>query len=214
MRLDHVSYVASHDELVDVVQRFGYSLGASFIDGGMHPSFGTRNFVLPLKNDMYIEIVCPLDHPATDKMPFGRAVTRRANIGGGWMTWVCSTKDIAPVEKRLGREAMEGHRRRPDGFDLKWKQIGLIEFIENPTRPFFIQWISEMNEHPSRAASSDLYISKIEIAADPGDINQYLGESNGHPLEEVEVEWLTPTQDEVGLVAVHVTTPNGTVRLD
>ena len=44
MRLDHLSYVASHDHLLDEVQRIGARLGSGFTDGGIHPRFGTRNF--------------------------------------------------------------------------------------------------------------------------------------------------------------------------
>ena len=74
MRLDHVSYVTSHDQLADTVQRLGSRLGSTFVDGGVHPRFGTRNFTLPLQNGQYIEVVCPLDHPATEQTPWGKAV--------------------------------------------------------------------------------------------------------------------------------------------
>jgi hypothetical protein len=42
MRLDHVSYVTSHDQLADTVQRLGSRLGTTFVDGGIHPRFGTH----------------------------------------------------------------------------------------------------------------------------------------------------------------------------
>ena len=90
MRLDHVSYVTSHDQLADTVQRLGSRLGSTFVDGGVYPRFGTRNFTLPLQNGHYIEVVCPLDHPASDASPFGKAVSKRAAEGGGWLTWVVS----------------------------------------------------------------------------------------------------------------------------
>jgi len=61
MRLDHISYAATHDQLVDVVQRIGSRIGSAFTDGGIHPRFGTRNFTLALKNGHYLEVVCPLD---------------------------------------------------------------------------------------------------------------------------------------------------------
>ncbi|MBT5502118.1 MAG: VOC family protein, partial [Actinobacteria bacterium] len=48
MRLDHISYACQSSELADVVQRIGVDLGNTFVDGGRHPSFGTRNFTLPL----------------------------------------------------------------------------------------------------------------------------------------------------------------------
>ena len=64
MRLDHISYVTSHDQLADTVQRLGSRLGSTFVDGGVHPRFGTRNFTTPLLGGQYLEVVCPLDHPA------------------------------------------------------------------------------------------------------------------------------------------------------
>ena len=112
MRLDHVSYAVSSNELVDTVQRLGQQLGGSFVDGGRHPRFGTRNFILPLEGGTYVEVVAALDHPASEKAPFGRAVRLRAESGGGWMAWVVSVDDISLIEQRLGREAVDGHRVR------------------------------------------------------------------------------------------------------
>ena len=153
MRLDHVSYAVNSNELVDTVQRLGQQLGGTFVDGGRHPRFGTRNFVLPLEEGTYIEVVAALDHPASDKALFGQAVKRRAEDGGGWMAWVVAVDDIAPIEARLGRSAVDGHRVRPDGFDLTWKQIGVADVIEDPALPYFIQWLCPADEHPSLSRS-------------------------------------------------------------
>jgi hypothetical protein len=165
MRLDHVSYVASHDQISDVVQRIGSQIGTAFVDGGIHPRFGTRNFTAPLLNGQYIEVVCPLDHPAAEQTPFGKAVTRKANEGGGWLSWVFSTEDLAPIEAELGRKAVEGHRRRPDGTELTWKQIGIIELLDSADLPFFIQW--ESSEHPCKDGKPAAAIKKIEINIAP-----------------------------------------------
>jgi len=78
VRLDHVSYAVSNSELGSTVNRLGTLLGATFRDGGVHPRFGTRNFVLPLAGGSYVEVVAPLDHPATDSAPFGKAVKGEA----------------------------------------------------------------------------------------------------------------------------------------
>ena len=147
MRLDHVSYVASHDQISDVVNRIGSQIGTAFVDGGIHPKFGTRNFTAPLLNGQYIEVVCPMDHPATDLTPFGRAVKNKAEEGGGWMTWVLATPDLSEIESKLNRQSVIGTRRLPNGKELKWKQIGVQEIIENNHYPFFIQWLSDY--HPS-----------------------------------------------------------------
>ena len=79
-----------------------------------------------------------LDHPASDKAPFGQAVRARSALGGGWLGWVVAVDDIAPVEQRLGREAVAGNRHRPDGTELRWKQIGVNGLMSDPQLPFFI----------------------------------------------------------------------------
>jgi hypothetical protein len=212
MRLDHVSYVATPDHLADVVQRLGSSVGAAFGDGGLHPRFGTRNFILPLGGGTYLEVVAALDHPAADRAPFGQAVRRRAAAGGGWLGWVVAVDDIAPAERRIGRPATDGNRHRPDGVDLRWKQLGVIDLIEDPQLPFFVQWLTARDLHPSAGGNPALQIERMEICGDADTISAWLGEPADHPLDDIDVEWVDG--DEPGLVAVHVSTPHGTVRLD
>jgi len=215
MRLDHVSYVTSHDQLADTVQRLGSRLGSTFVDGGVHPRFGTRNFTLPLQNGHYLEVVCPLDHPASDSSPFGKAVSRRAAEGGGWLTWVVAVDDVAAIESRLGRPAVEGHRTKPDGTDIRWRQIGVLGILEDRQLPYFIEWIE--NHHPSTDGKAVATIVKVEIAGDEKTITDWLGSDAATALgDNVEVEWLSPADNdgENGIVAVHLNTPNGVVRLD
>ena len=213
-RLDHLSYVASHDQLVDVVQRLGSRIGSAFTDGGIHPRFGTRNFTLPLKNGHYLEVVCPLDHPAAEESPFGKAVSQRANRGGGWMTWVVATDDITPVETRLGRSAVQGSRKRPDGSELKWKQIGILGTLEDSQLPFFIEWLA--GEHPSADGKAVAEIKKIEISGDEKTIREWLGAEPQRAFKDVEVVYKDPSEfeGETGIVSVVLSTPNGEIVLD
>lgn len=211
MRLDHVSYACTSAELADVIQRLGVDLGAAFQDGGRHPSFGTRNFVLPLGGGCYVEVVSALDHPAAEKAPFGRAVARRAQDGGGWMSWVVSVDDVTPVEQRLGREAREGRRIRPDGHELAWKQIGVLDVIADPQLPFFVEWVSPAADHPSHGGGT-VMIEKVEICGDPASVCDYLGAPADIPLDGIEVTWVDG--EEPGLVAVWFATPHGSVRID
>jgi hypothetical protein len=83
MRLDHLSYAAGPDGLASTATRIGALLGEHFRDGGIHPRFGTRNMILPLTAGTYLEVVSVLDHPASDKAPFGQAVRARSLLGGG-----------------------------------------------------------------------------------------------------------------------------------
>jgi hypothetical protein len=214
MRLDHLSYAAPTDHLAEVVQRLGSRLGAGFTDGGVHPRFGTRNFVLPLAGGAYLEVVSALDHPAADSAPFGRAVKQRSVDGGGWLGWVVEVPEMAQVESRLGRESVEGHRRRPDGYDLRWRQIGVNELLDDPQLPFFIHWDTEPEQRPGFGNGTELRITKLEIAGDHDVVTVWLGERRNDPLDDVEVEWLDPSDGAVGLVAVHFATPHGIVRVD
>lgn len=214
MRLDHLSYAAPTDHLADVVQRIGSRLGAPFTDGGVHPSFGTRNFVLPLAGGSYLEVVAALDHPAADSAPFGRAVKQRAIDGGGWLGWVVEVPEMATMESRLGRTSVEGHRRRPDGFDLRWHQIGLNELLEDPSLPYFIHWDSDPDERPGHGNGTEVRIVKLELAGDRDTVCGWLGGVDNDPLDDVEVEWFSPSEAEVGLVAAHFATPHGIVRVD
>lgn len=213
MRLDHLSYVAGSEGLGACVQRLGSWLGAGFRDGGMHPSFGTRNFILPLAGNCYLEVVATLEHPAADRAPFGRAVSARSAAGGGWLAWAVGVDDLQPIEARLERPAAPGHRRRPDGFDLRWRQIGINDVAVDPQLPFFLQWDIDAEHHPS-AGGSAVRLRRLEIAGDELTVGAYLGAPARRPLEDVEVEWLSPFDGDTGVVAAVFDTPRGEVRID
>jgi hypothetical protein len=214
MRLDHVSYVTSHEQLADTVQRLGSRIGTTFVDGGIHPRFGTRNFTAPLLDGKYLEVVCPLDHPATEKTPWGQVVSKKAQEGGGWLTWVFSTGDLSPIEEKFGRQAVDGHRTRPDGTDLKWKQIGVKEIEESRELPFFIQWLTD--DHPSKNGIAVSKIVKISIADKDQLSDSWFKDEILGALGNVSIDWIdTANQDdEAGIISVQLSTPNGFVVLD
>jgi hypothetical protein len=214
MRLDHVSYVTSHDQLADTVQRLGSRLGSTFVDGGIHPRFGTRNFTASLKNGQYIEVVCPLDHPATEQTPWGKAVSRKANEGGGWFTWVFSTKDISPIEAKFGREAIEGHRTRPNGSDLKWKQIGVKEIADTREFPFFIEWLT--SDHPSQDGVAVAEIKRLVIASSNQLEDSWFRSEIFESLDGVTIDWIDASKNDemCGIVQVQIMTQDGMILLD
>ena len=215
MRLDHLSYAAGPEGLASCVQRLGSQLSAGFTDGGLHPRFGTRNFVLPLSGGVYLEVVEALDHPAVEAAPFGRAVKARKQAGGGWFSWVVEVTDLAAIEQRLGRPAAPGHRRRPDGFDLRWKQIGVLDTASDPQLPWFIHWESDKAEHPA-AAGGTVNLELLDIAGDRSRVVDFLGDRATRALDDLKVRWL-PVEDndgETGIVAVHFTTARGVVVID
>jgi hypothetical protein len=215
MRLDHLSYAAGPEGLAACVQRLGSHLGAGFSDGGLHPRFGTRNFVLPLAGGVYLEVVEALDHPAVEAAPFGRAVKARGEAGGGWLSWVVGVTDIGAIEQRLGRTAAPGHRVRPDGYDLRWRQIGVRDTADDPQLPWFIHWESDKAEHPA-SPGGKVKLERLDIAGEREVVVSYLGDKAVHDLEDLHVKWLPPSDNDgdTGVVAAHFTTPHGVVVID
>ncbi len=214
MRLDHISYVTSHDQLSDTVQRLGSRLATTFVVGGMHPRFGTRNFTAPLIGGKYIEVVCPLDHPATEQTPWGKAVSKKALEGGGWLTWVFSTENIEPYEEKFGRKAVEGHRTCPDGTELFWKQIGVKEISDSRELPFFIQWTT--TKHPSMDGLPTAEIKRLFIADEDQLGDSWFKAEVIEGLHNIEVQWVKPSDNDglTGIASVEFQTVNGLIILE
>ncbi|HBX81647.1 MAG: VOC family protein [Propionibacteriaceae bacterium] len=211
MHVDHLTFAAGPDGLHAAVARLEDQLGAKFRDGGFHPRFGTRNNILPLTHDRYIEVVEVLEHPAAMKEPFGQAVRARTEMGGGWLGWVVSVTDLTPYETRLEREAYLGSRRFPDGRLLEWQQIGVTGLINDPQLPFFIKWTSEEEVLP-RALDGDIDLVGVEIAGSRSRVSNWLGAEVGDSLDDVDFVFTAPNGNP-GLDAATFATSKGLVRI-
>ncbi len=212
MRLDHVSYAAERDGLHATTERLASALGVVPLDGGNHPRFGTRNMLLPLDGLQYVEVVEVLEHPVSYRAPFGVAVRSRSESGGGWLGWVVSVDDMAPLEQRLGRESVPGSRRRPDGVELCWRQLGVNGLISDPQLPFFLHWEIADSLRPGADKESSVSIAGLQIAGDPRRVTDWLGTDVSGPLRDLEVDWIAP-RGTPGLLSVTFDTASGPVTL-
>jgi hypothetical protein len=152
-----------------------------------------------------------LDHPAADKTPFGQLVSKKVESGGGWLTWVVAVDDLAPLEEKLQRKAVEGHRKKPDGNELFWSQIGVLDTLDQASNPFFIQWKSD--SHPSTERDSAVSLNAIEIYGDPDLLRERYGLSDFFLQGGVQFDWIRGA-DETGIESVTFSTQNGNVRVD
>jgi hypothetical protein len=206
MRLDHVSYAAEPDGLAATATRLGAAIGVEVVNGGVHPRFGTRNMVLPLRGGHYVEVVEVLDHPVADKAPFGQAVRARSAAGGGWLGWVVAVDDMAAVESRLGRSSVPGNRKLPDGTELHWEQLGVTGLLADAQLPFFVRWSDGTAPHPSRSGPSEVSLVGLQIAGDRSRVIDWLGAPE--TVEDVAVDWVAP-HGTPGLLAVTFASPTG-----
>ena len=75
-----------------------------------------------------------------------------------------------------------------------------------------MQWEAPPDAHPSVGASGNVSLHALEIAGSADRVEQWLGEAALTALADVEVDWVAP-HGQPGIVAVHLSTPTGTVRL-
>ena len=155
MRLDHLSYAAGPDGLASTARRLGELLGEPFVDGGIHPRFGTRNMVLPLCAGHLPRgrRRCSTTRPPTRRRSARRSGPAPSSAAAGSAGSSPSTTSPT-VERRLGRESVAGNRFRPDGHELRWRQIGVKGLQSDPQLPFFVQWEGDGSDHPSGGASA------------------------------------------------------------
>jgi hypothetical protein len=100
---------------------------------------------------------------------------------------------IEEIEKALGRKAVIGHRKKPDGSELEWKQLGVLETLEDSQKPFFIQWLTEF--HPSKDGSAVSEISNIEISGDHNHLAMFIKDELN--LGKIKLEWVNPNSHEM-----------------
>jgi len=120
--------------------------------GGSHPGRGTRNALLALGGQRYLEILAP--DPEQSDLTWHKELsrlTKPALVG-----WALRDKDVATHAAHLrarGVECigpLEGSRTRPDGQVFRWKSLMLAD-DKSGILPFYIQW-DEHSPHPSSEA--------------------------------------------------------------
>ena len=125
------------------------STGVRAAFGGVHPGAGTRNALLSLGTNRYLEIIAPDPaQPASDDARDLRKLEEPVIVG-----WAQHPGDIEAFAQRLKSEGVEvdgpnpGSRKRPDGRVLNWKTLALKDDAGG-LFPFFIEW-GAGTMHPS-----------------------------------------------------------------
>jgi len=128
-------------------------LGVRPVPGGRHPDYGTRNALVGLGSETYLEIMAPDPElpPPEDGVLFGLDVRRDARF----VTWALRSEAIeeraaeaASHGLALGR-VESGSRETPDGTVLGWKLTDPRALPLGGVVPFLIAW----GETPHPAAS-------------------------------------------------------------
>jgi hypothetical protein len=91
---------------------------------------------------------------------------------------------------------------------------GVNEITDSHELPFLIQWLTA--DHPSQDGKAVAAIEKITIADTDRLSDSWFKSEILDGLSGADIEFVDPSANdgESGIVAVHLTTPSGVVRLD
>ena len=151
-RIDHLVYATpSLDRGIKEIEDL---LGVRAAAGGQHPGRGTRNALVALGPNTYLEIIAPDPDQPTPSSPraFGLDTLTKSRL----VTWAAKTTNVDSIHDRalandisLGR-ADAGSRKRPDGVLLSWRFTNSTTLVGDGIVPFFIDWGG--SPHPARTA--------------------------------------------------------------
>ncbi|WP_162322166.1 VOC family protein [Nesterenkonia haasae] len=163
--LDHVVVVS--DDLEAAVEQIAGATGVTLDPGGVHPSFGTRNYLASFGSGAYLEVI-GVDQENTEftgTRPFGIDDA----VGTFAATWAITPEDI---EAAVAASRIHGvdpgdpepkSRRRPDGSLLEWK---LTRSFSEPSGvvPFMLDWEGATTPAETTTARLDLVQLKASHA--------------------------------------------------
>jgi len=161
MKLDHIMYSAG--DLEKGVAEIEALTGVRADYGGSHPGKGTRNALLSLGVDQYLEIIAP--DPAQNLSGTMGEELQQQNFTGIRM-WAAATQGFDLVKKAIdiagfGHHVVEMSRTRPDGVELKWQLLFVTEHPFGNHMPFFIDWLS--SPHPSSDCPSGCALTRFSV---------------------------------------------------
>jgi len=152
--LDHLVYATP--DLAATVADFTRDTGVTPAEGGRHLGRGTRNFLVSLGPERYLEIIGPdLENAvaAGVGLPFGVEELDRPRL----LTFAVHPVDIeaaCAVTARAGADLgppLAMSRRTPSGELLSWRLASAVPLPFGGVTPFLIDW--GQTPHPAAAAA-------------------------------------------------------------
>lgn len=206
LTVDHLVYITADVEAT--TDELEARLGVRPAGGGAHVGRGTRNTLLSLGGDVYLEVLGP--DPEQEVQPAASRFPAQPLL----RTWAVKAPGIeAAVATSRSRgydpgEVNEMSRARPDGVLLKWRltsgaggglgtdgSVGIV--------PFLIDWGD--TEHPALSTPGGCTLSSMRAEhPDPTLVTP--------SLEALGVELAVGTGEQPALIAT-IETPNGVVEL-
>ena len=141
-RVDHLVYATPDVKLgIDAVETL---LGIRATSGGQHPAAGTRNALVALGPEAYLEIIGP--DPEQPQPPGQRRFGIDDLKAPRLAAWAAKAQDLERLVAGAARKGVtlgavgSGSRKRPDGVLLSWWFTSPATVLGHGIVPFFIDW--------------------------------------------------------------------------
>jgi hypothetical protein len=159
--LDHI--ILGVDDLDKGVAWVEKRTGVRAAFGGVHPGRGTRNALLALGSDCYLEIIAP-DPEQSSPSWFSQVLTLPEPR---LIAWAVHTTDLASLSEKSVEVGLridgpyDGARSRPDGKVLSWRLFHLRQNCDG-LLPFFIEWGRD-SVHPAADAPRGCALKRFHL---------------------------------------------------
>jgi hypothetical protein len=174
--LDHILIGCA--SLEEATRWFEASTGVALQPGGSHPGRGTRNALLPLSGETYLELLAP--DPLQAASSVGRAESENLDAPA-FCWWALRTRNLPAIKDVLTAsgvscsEPLTGSRETADGESLQWSMLMTGDEALGCQLPFFIDW-GDKPQHPGMQPP----VGEIAALEFHGPGARRLGEILGH----------------------------------
>lgn len=162
--IDHLVYATP--DLAASIAELESTMGVIAAPGGQHPGRGTRNALIALGPQSYLEVIGPdLQQPAP-VAPRWFAID--SLTAPKLVTWAAKNSNLQELVSRAARQKIVlgpvagGGRRRFDGSQLQWEFTDPETVVAEGIVPFFIDWGG--SPHPANDAAAGC--SLVEFRAE------------------------------------------------
>lgn len=204
--LDHLVLAAPNlDDAVDYVHSL---TGVRPSPGGAHPKWGTRNALMEIGEEAYIEVIGP--DPEQPEFSGTRPFHIDELDAPKLVTWAIKAPNIDEVVARAKENGydpgpiFDGKRALPDGSLLEWRLTMAQLSNMDGLIPFLIDWGT--SPHPAHTATPGCQLTSLKIQhPDSEEINGIYSALNLNQ---------TVTQADIPKIVATLVTPSGNVTIE